>query len=225
MRQIERPQHSQHPSLAEADTPVLLHPQAQIDDAPPRDFVHRRIGTGQYHRFQCRHLPFAQLRPASRRWPIAQPGNPFRVVAVNPVSQGAAPTGAARGRWSHQRSADRDCQRSQGHGSGKRRAAGRDGPPDPKQTLWVPLPRPQHLLLAKRFRCNSFGESASTQVGISPAVRCCAIRQPPDAQGHSGCARLVSQRSEHGPPHWRYSLITTRRIVALPRMVDRSGAA
>jgi hypothetical protein len=29
-----------------------------------------------------------------------------------------------------------------------------------------PLPRPQHLLLAKRFRCNSLDESASTQVGI-----------------------------------------------------------
>ena len=32
--------------------------------------------------------------------------------------------------------------------------------------LWVPLPRPQHLLLAKPLRCNFLGESASIQVGI-----------------------------------------------------------
>src|SRR5262249_45501398 len=30
-----------------------------------------------------------------------------------------------------------------------------------------PPPRPQHLLLATCFRCNSPGESASTQVGIT----------------------------------------------------------
>ena len=30
-----------------------------------------------------------------------------------------------------------------------------------------PFPRPQHLLLVKHFRCNSLGESASTQLGIS----------------------------------------------------------
>jgi hypothetical protein len=29
-----------------------------------------------------------------------------------------------------------------------------------------PLPRPQHLLIAKRLPCNSFDESASTQLGI-----------------------------------------------------------
>jgi hypothetical protein len=57
-RQVERPQHSQHPSLALGDAPALLHPPAQIDDAPPLDFIHCRIGTGQYHRFQWRDLPF-----------------------------------------------------------------------------------------------------------------------------------------------------------------------
>jgi hypothetical protein len=30
-----------------------------------------------------------------------------------------------------------------------------------------PLPKPQYLLLAHRLRCNSLGESASTQVGIT----------------------------------------------------------
>jgi hypothetical protein len=71
--------------------PVILHQRC-----PPRDFVHRWIRTGQHHRFQCRHLPFAQLRPASRRWPIAQPGNSFRVVAVIPVTQGLAVHPASR---------------------------------------------------------------------------------------------------------------------------------
>ena len=49
---------SEHPGLAVADAPALLHPPAQIDDPPPRDFVHHRIGAGQHDRFQCRHLPF-----------------------------------------------------------------------------------------------------------------------------------------------------------------------
>src|SRR5215813_5151695 len=41
-----------------------------------------------------------------------------------------------------------------------------------------PLPRPQHLLLAKPCRCNFLGESASTQVDIrSPPTR--VLTQPP----------------------------------------------
>src|SRR5262247_1837153 len=47
MRQVERPQQSEHPGLAVADVPAFLHPLAQIDDAPPRDFVHCRIGTAR----------------------------------------------------------------------------------------------------------------------------------------------------------------------------------
>src|SRR6516225_5465799 len=37
VRQVERPQHSQHPGLAVAAAPALLHQLAQIDDPPPRD--------------------------------------------------------------------------------------------------------------------------------------------------------------------------------------------
>src|SRR5215472_9332901 len=112
VRQVERPQQSQHPGLAVADAPALLHPPAQIDNAPSRDFVDRRIGTGQHDRFQCRHLPVAQLWPASRRGPIAQSGNSARVVAVNPVTQGLAvhpgqPRGA-RAIHALQRVGDRD---------------------------------------------------------------------------------------------------------------------
>jgi predicted DNA-binding protein (UPF0251 family) len=33
------------------------------------------------------------------------------------------------------------------------------------------LPKPQHLLLASCFQCNSLGESTSTQVGIRPKAR------------------------------------------------------
>jgi hypothetical protein len=62
-----------------------------------------------------------------------------------------------------------------------------------------PLPKPQHLLLASRSRCNSLGESASTQVGIIEPFfidRKAFIGQPAIP------ARWLADEAEFSSPEW-----------------------
>ena len=60
---IERPQHSEHPGLAVADAPALRPPLAQIDNPPPRDFVHCGSGPARTTIFNAAICPLLSFGP------------------------------------------------------------------------------------------------------------------------------------------------------------------
>src|ERR1700756_1806174 len=98
---------------------------------------------------------------------MAQPGNAFRVVAVNPVTQGLAvhpgQPRCARPIHTFQSLSDGDQPSADATLARPPRSTAQflrtNVILDRQSTLWVPPPRPQHPLLSTRFSCNSLGES------------------------------------------------------------------
>jgi hypothetical protein len=79
-----------HAPLRQPDTEAPLDHGAKVDPAPAHHPVRRRIRPGFDDRGQFAQLFVVQPRPAPRQRPVEKPGQPFAIVAVNPVPQGLA---------------------------------------------------------------------------------------------------------------------------------------
>ena len=134
-----------------------------------------RIRTGQDNCFQARHLTLAELGRLPRLGPIAQSGDAFGIVALNPVAQGlpvhpSLANRAALARFIH--SVERISNRDQ-PGADPSVALPPGLPAQFPRTDVIPDPQSRHCghspttISATRQprRCNSFGESVSNHVG------------------------------------------------------------